>query len=808
MPDEQVEYAEFSHHLRVLALRLVRQEASADDVVQEAWLAALEEPAERIRDRDAWLRRVVFNLARRSQRTARRQSEVEFLAADPGPPPLECEVEHTSTSNLLRNSVRSLREPYRTVLTLRYFDELAVKEIAAQVGHSPATVRSQIQRGLRELRGELDRRHAGDRTAWSGILLQVALGDSGSRTAVNAGAAGAAGWGLAHIAILALLVAGVAGAGVWLGVRRIEVPESSSTIVESAGAGSGPPAAFASGETRRPVTGARATPSGAPAANATALSGRSIDLLLLRDDNSPARGGRVRMFGKGSAPLGEFETDGEGRVRIRLPGAERARPLGSGRELGVHFEGRDADQAWSHSHPIFLEGEVESLTLRCLGPAQDLTILVVDESGAPVPSATVMLKGAFSGAGAVGDGKPVGRRTVLYSCDLSGLVRVSGLPRQQHEITVRAPGSATQTRVLAGHESQLEATVRLSPGTAVQGRVRLADGRVAAGARIWQPDEEARLLGSPPKQVYADEHGFFELPGVQPGKRVLFACDANDRTLTASAVVAIDGRSAASWDPVLERRPGVRVRVLDEEGRPFRAALVVLFREAPEAHWVRAIDADEEGRVEFSPVPPGKLGALVKPSRSASQTQPFADLRPGKDEIVLHLSPAGVPSTLKGVLVDWVDAAPIDARLVGGSGVKRFDVPVDPVSGRMHVENLVSGRYELAALVPGLGCRALGEHELAPGTTYDLGIERLAPPVFVDLDWGGVEPSPGEPWALTYSLTTVPYLVVTVRVFEEPLPRIELLPASYRLGPRGQGHDLLEFEVRTKGPNEVVVSGF
>jgi DNA-directed RNA polymerase specialized sigma24 family protein len=68
-PDLLLEHAAF---LRGLARSLVLDESRADDVVQEAYMAALRRPPPpRVRLR-AWLAAVTRNLALRSRRTDRR----------------------------------------------------------------------------------------------------------------------------------------------------------------------------------------------------------------------------------------------------------------------------------------------------------------------------------------------------------------------------------------------------------------------------------------------------------------------------------------------------------------------------------------------------------------------------------------------------------------------------------------------------------------------------------------------------------------------------------------------------------------
>jgi len=67
--------------------------------------------------------------------------------------------------------VFALDEPFRTVVLLRFFDDLAPRAIARQLGVPLATVHSRLQRGLARLRERLDRRPGCERRAWVAMLL-------------------------------------------------------------------------------------------------------------------------------------------------------------------------------------------------------------------------------------------------------------------------------------------------------------------------------------------------------------------------------------------------------------------------------------------------------------------------------------------------------------------------------------------------------------------------------------------------------------------------------------------------------------
>src|SRR5688572_11481825 len=67
--------------IRALARKLVLDEQRADDLVQQAWLAALEKPPATGAPIRAWLARVVRNVAWKERRSATRREERERIAA-------------------------------------------------------------------------------------------------------------------------------------------------------------------------------------------------------------------------------------------------------------------------------------------------------------------------------------------------------------------------------------------------------------------------------------------------------------------------------------------------------------------------------------------------------------------------------------------------------------------------------------------------------------------------------------------------------------------------------------------------------
>jgi RNA polymerase sigma factor (sigma-70 family) len=168
--------------MRSLARSLVRDDASADDVVQDTFVAVAEREPERPKAVGSWLRGLIFNLVRRSHRSQVRSRRREERVARP-----ECDVsmppdvlERAELQREVVDEVIALAEPYRTAVLLRYFDDLSPADIARREDVPVATIRTRLHRGLERLRQRLDGRHGGNRAAWSAILIPLAGWHAGS----------------------------------------------------------------------------------------------------------------------------------------------------------------------------------------------------------------------------------------------------------------------------------------------------------------------------------------------------------------------------------------------------------------------------------------------------------------------------------------------------------------------------------------------------------------------------------------------------------------------------------------------------
>jgi len=135
----------------------VEDKTAAEDLVQEAFIR-LARAAHRIEDSAkgaAYLRSIVINLARDHNRRG-----LVSLRHRPPAQPDEPSAEATASGRAARRevieAVRALPRRQRDCVTLRYFYELGIPEIAETLGLSANSVKTHLQRGLRALEKSLE----------------------------------------------------------------------------------------------------------------------------------------------------------------------------------------------------------------------------------------------------------------------------------------------------------------------------------------------------------------------------------------------------------------------------------------------------------------------------------------------------------------------------------------------------------------------------------------------------------------------------------------------------------------------------
>ncbi len=141
-----------------VARRMLRDEAEAEDVAQEAmlrlWRSAdgLEIGAPGLRP---WLRRVVSNLCVDRMRTGKRLVVVDEVPEQAEPATQHSEIEAQDASQRVDAALKALPDRQRTALTLFHYEGLSQIEIAQAMGISDEAVESLLARARRALKAAL-----------------------------------------------------------------------------------------------------------------------------------------------------------------------------------------------------------------------------------------------------------------------------------------------------------------------------------------------------------------------------------------------------------------------------------------------------------------------------------------------------------------------------------------------------------------------------------------------------------------------------------------------------------------------------
>jgi len=611
--------------MRRLARRLAADGHAAEDLAQDAWVAALTGGGGAQRPR-AWLGGVVRNLWRdlarlRAQRVQREQR----AARDEQLPSADELVEELELRKHVASALCELEEPYRRTLTLRFFHDRSLRAIAEAEGLSIAAVHEREQRGLARLRARLARTSRGNSESWAVALFALARPRGWIATGLETIAMASA-WKLGTAAVV--LVAG--GVAWWL--RDAERAPHASVPVAAQELELPAPAPIRRSELdsalpARESVPAQEAPSSAAAATPPApvrLAGRVLD-----PSGAPVAGAALAWslepeLTTRSAADGHFEFE----LAADAPAPEL---LDFGVESKIHCT--DAGRVTLLAGLRNADGEA----LVLVAPRSTSAGVVVGGDGLPLAGATVAVRvrdAVYRELGVPrptntpldGDGRALG--ALLTVADERGEFRLEGVPSGAGlYLLVEAAGHASGdfelpvvpdlARVLALEASrkvtEYHGLVREPRGAPVPGaRVSLgqalvtcdADGhfRIAPGSEFVDPEADGPRAGEAPLELVALH------PGHQPARLSLAGHDPAQplELVLGPAPLAIRGRVLDAEGRV---RAGVQVWPLDptvlgnelsQVSEGMTAAFTVTIEDVLRGGFGRrGTRTDEEGRFEL-----------------------------------------------------------------------------------------------------------------------------------------------------------------------------------------------------------------
>jgi len=739
--------------VRALARSLVADPARADDVAQQTMLEAIEKAPREIRHPKGWLAQVAKNAARAFARSDRRRAKREQQVA-------KSDVTHAGPSDAAErvaahksvvDALFELEEPYHTVVMLRYFEDLEPAQIAQQVGRPVSTVRTQVQRGLAQMRAKLDGRF-GDRQAWCAALLPLF-----TRAKVASGVSlltifgSLAMWKLfvPSAAVVALLFVSVetiwnapeppapSGGGTVEPAQVAEVDDvknerkeaptvEAPTVTEPT-----PPPAVA----KEGLQGRMLAPDGAPMANMR---------VVYREPSRPRLEGSRLYVGNMSMDLDqpgvrrELESKlgrwmfamGFGRhakdVHRLVRGEELEFPSAVTDSFGCFAFDKDYEPAnlrvEREGSMIYGKGKMldDERQVFVVGPAVEFTGTVTDERGVPLEDVYVHMGMSIDSVPGVGQRlADSSYRSWNEHTGKDGSFRLGPLP-QHAALSVHAQkrghkGLTVKTTDIRGPVKWVLQTKPEPDRRVLKGIVRLANGQPAAKARL--------VFGS--RRGFADESGQFEIEvarvrgdedliayrrGIQPvvlaglGKRL-----RQDPSAGTNIVVDLGAEA-------LE----ISGKVVDAGGEPIRSVRILLvdgIKDGNAYQWIEGvvgeqksdgIQTDRAGRFTLKGLGDRtyNIRAIDKAGMVVMETGPVAA---GTKDLVIR-TPKVAHRRLEGVVVDkhgqGVASATVGVmvRLIykdGGGTLDRLATVECEADGRFVIERCPLANIHLS--VDGIG---------------------------------------------------------------------------------------------------------
>ena len=165
-------FRRYSRLVLSIAIRILRDVAEAEEIVQEVFLFLHQRASEFDRnkgDAKGWVVQLAYHRSLDRQRSLRR-SEIYFGTDDravadtlAGTSDLDRQVAVSQSRELLKEAFESLSERQRLTLELFFFEDLDYNEIADRIGESHENVRHYYYRGLQKLRKDAQIRKLRDK---------------------------------------------------------------------------------------------------------------------------------------------------------------------------------------------------------------------------------------------------------------------------------------------------------------------------------------------------------------------------------------------------------------------------------------------------------------------------------------------------------------------------------------------------------------------------------------------------------------------------------------------------------------------
>lgn len=319
------------------------------------------------------------------------------------------------------------------------------------------------------------------------------------------------------------------------------------------------------------------------------------------------------------------------------------------------------------------EGESVDLGEIALAPANSVTGVVRDASGAVVPGARVALEEAN---GAMwGDFERMDTKA-----EDDGSYAFEGVRRGRYQVTAYAQGYAKlilEAQDIDQVQGDFELNLTLERGKAVRGQVVDPEGQPIEGAKIyhisieepafwgtaeWHPGLPSDEEGEP--AAISDASGRFEVYGITDVGTHFLGARADGFGTGYADSVKMDAESVIP----LPRHYVLSGKVLDGKGNPIEGASISmsLMEETETEHGWGNATSEEDGSYRFDPLPPGSW-TLTLESAFGSITEQSVQLSEETEELDLVL-PVQNPLLIKVVDQDGNPIQGVSVSLADSEG--------------------------------------------------------------------------------------------------------------------------------------------
>ena len=473
--------------LRRLAAQLADDRDEADDLVQDAWIAAWRKNPDPERPLRPWLAKVIRDAARMRRRADGRRTarDARLAREDDVATPAEL-LAQARLYRLLVDLVLALDEPYRSTVLARFVEGRTAADIARTSGIPEGTVRWRLKEALRRLRDDLDTRAVS--RGWMPLIGSPALWMSKAKTV-----------GIIVGVVLALLLC-LVGLGRLIGGRRAPEPPQSAIPTS--------PGSAASRSQQTSTTDEQMSMTWLVPANATV---RPIAGRVVTEDGDPIAGAVVQLQSWASVIAGRDEA----RVVTTTDGTFRFAPRWATRYVVAASASQHAPSSISIDPRSPIDGiDPQQLLIVLASCKQSAEGIITDAGGGPIAGAEVrrLVTGALG---------PFG---VAVATNEDGHYSLC-LPRGTSWLDIGADGYEHVLREVTARGAQ-RVDVALAPGAVVTGKVvEASTGEPVAGVWVGLWPMRRRSGEGGDRSTVSGDDGTFKIEGLAANRYELTARD-------------------------------------------------------------------------------------------------------------------------------------------------------------------------------------------------------------------------------------------------------------------------------------------